>query len=57
MQVMQVRPHLVVRVGGLNSMRVFLPVIPPSTVSGNVTCSGCAAQPLKFSLAESPNLN
>ena len=30
-------PHFVVLHGALNSMRVFLPAMPPSTVSGNVT--------------------
>jgi len=31
------RTHFVVLHGALNSMRVFLPAMPPSTVSGNVT--------------------
>ena len=31
------RSHLVVLQGALNSIRVFLPAMPPSTVSGNVT--------------------
>ena len=30
-------PHLVVLQGALNSIRVFLPAMPPSTVSGKVT--------------------